>query len=135
VATDAGAPLIASGQAGPVLDLGFDLLPGEAIRSCENDYVFPPGGNDEVHNLGQAWAGFTWLVRENLIAKLGDVDGEALARALVLPSLPFNAADIPGAVREVFLRDDDDGDLTNGTPNSDALLPAAQAHGLDFAAQ
>jgi len=118
-----------------VPDVGFDLFPGEAIRSCENDYVFPPGGNDEVHNLGQAWAGFTWLVRENLIAKLGDVDGEALARALVLPSLPSNAADIPGAVREVFLRDDDDGDLTNGTPNSDALLPAAQAHGLDFAAQ
>ncbi|HKE17182.1 MAG TPA: hypothetical protein VKB80_20050 [Kofleriaceae bacterium] len=116
-------------------DVGFDLLPGEAIRSCDNDYQFPPGGNDEVHNLGQAWAGFTFLVREGLIAKLGDVDGDALARALVIPSLPSNAADIPTAVREVFLRDDDDGDLSNGTPNSDVLLPAAQAHALDFVVQ
>lgn len=73
--------------------------------------------------------------RVGLIAKLGDVDGEALARALVMPSLPSNAADIPGAVREVFLRDDDDGDLSNGTPNSDVLLPAAQQHGLDFVVQ
>ncbi|HWM86529.1 MAG TPA: hypothetical protein VNO33_11845, partial [Kofleriaceae bacterium] len=112
--------------------VGFDLFPGEALRSCENDYVFPPGGNDEVHNLGQAWAGFAWQVRVGLIAKLGEVDGEALARALVLPSLPSNAADIPGAVLEVFLRDDDDGDPNNGTLNSDVLLPAAQRHGLDF---
>ena len=118
-----------------VPEVGFDLFPGEAIRSCENDYVFPPDGNDGVHNLGQAWAGFAWLVRVGLIAKLGDVDGEALARALVMPSLNSNAADIPGAVREVFLRDDDDGDLSNGTPNSDVLLPAAQQHGLDFVVQ
>ncbi len=118
-----------------VPEVGFDLFPGEAIRSCENDYQFPPDGNDEVHNLGQAWAGFTWLVRVGLIAKLGDVNGEALARALVMPSLTSNAADIPGAVREVFLRDDDDGDLSNGTPNSDVLLPAAQAHALDFVVQ
>jgi hypothetical protein len=115
-----------------VPEVGFDLFPGEALRSCENDYVFPPGGNDEVHNLGQAWAGFAWLSRQGLIAKLGDVEGEALARALVLPSLPSNAADIPAAVLEVFLRDDDDGDLSNGTPNSDVLLPAAQHHGVDF---
>ncbi|HTE52913.1 MAG TPA: hypothetical protein VK698_18800 [Kofleriaceae bacterium] len=114
-------------------ELGFDLFPGEALRNCENDYVFPPDGNDEVHNLGQAWMGFGWLVRQGLIAKYGDVDGEALARALVLPSLPSNAADILAAVREVFLRDDDDGDLTNETPNWDVLYPAALHHGLTIA--
>ena len=116
-----------------VPEVGTDLFPGGAIRSCLNDYVFPPGGNDEVHNLGQAWAGFSFRVREGLIAKLGPVDGEALARALVIPSLPSNAPDILAAVREVFLRDDDDGDLSNGTPNSDVLLPAAQHHGVDIA--
>jgi hypothetical protein len=116
-----------------VPEVGFDLLPGQALRSCLNDYVFPPGGNDEVHNLGQAWAGFAFRAREGLIAKLGPVDGEALARALVLPSLPSNAGDILAAVREVFLRDDDDGDLGNGTPNFDVLLPAAQVHGVDIA--
>ena len=43
-------------------ELGTDLFPGEpGFRSCENDYVYPPGGYDEVHELGQAWAGFAWL--------------------------------------------------------------------------
>lgn len=114
-------------------ELGFDLFPGEALRNCENDYVFPPDGNDEVHNLGQAWMGFGWLVRQGLIAKYGEADGEALARAIVLPSLPSNAADILAAVREVFLRNDDDGDLSNETPDWDVLYPAALHHGLTIA--
>jgi hypothetical protein len=113
--------------------VGFDLFPGSAIRDCQNDYVYPPGGNDEVHNLGQAWAGFNWDVRTNLIAALGPVDGDALARALILPSFQSNAPDIPTGVREVFLRDDDDGDLSNHTPHWDALIAAANHHGLAFA--
>jgi hypothetical protein len=114
-------------------ELGFDLFPGEALRNCENDYVFPPDGEDPVHTLGQAWMGFGWLVRQGLIAKLGETEGEALARALIIPSLNSNAADILAAVREVFLRDDDDGDLTNETPNWDVLYPAALHHGLTIA--
>jgi hypothetical protein len=116
-----------------VPELGFDLIPGEALRNCINDYLFPPGGEDEVHSLGQAWMGFAWLVREGLIARYGADDGDALARALVLPSLPSNAADILAAVREVFLRDDDDGDLSNQTPNWDVLYSAALHHGVTIA--
>jgi hypothetical protein len=112
--------------------VGGDLFEGGIIRTCDNGYVYPPGGSDEVHNLGQAWAGFVWHAREQLIAQLGEADGDALIRALALPSLPSNAADIPAAVREVFLRDDDDGDLSNHTPHWDALLAAAQQHGLAF---
>lgn len=113
-------------------EVGFDLFPGTALRSCDNTYVYPPGGGDEVHNLGQAWAGFGWDVRQNLIATMG-ADGEALARALLIPSLSSNAPDIPTAVREAFLRDDDDGDLSNQTPHWDALYAAAERHGLVFA--
>lgn len=106
---------------------------GSAIRTCDNFYMYPPGGYDEVHNLGQAWAGFTWHARANLIAELGEDGGDALARALVLPSFPSNAADIPTAVREVFLRDDDDGDLGNQTPHWSALWASAELHGLTSA--
>jgi hypothetical protein len=114
--------------------VGPDFFAGDdaPLRTCDNDYKFPPGGNDEVHNLGQAWAGFGWHAREGLIEALGESDGDALARALFLPSLPSNAADIPAAVREVFLRDDDDGDITNLTPHWDILLAAAELHGLAF---
>ncbi|HEU4728950.1 MAG TPA: hypothetical protein VFT22_13695 [Kofleriaceae bacterium] len=111
--------------------VGFDLLPNAPIRNCQNDYVYPPGGVDEVHNLGQAWQGFGWDVRQNLIASLGP-SGDDLARALLLPSFQSNAPDIPSAAREVFLRDDDDGDLSNHTPHWDALIAAANHHGLAF---
>ncbi len=106
---------------------------GSLIRTCDNTYVYPPGGNDEVHNLGQAWAGFGWHTRQNLIAQLGEAEGDAVARALIIPSFATNTADIPASVREAFLRDDDDGDLTNQTPHWDALYAAALLHGLTFA--
>lgn len=112
--------------------VGFDLFPGQAIRNCQNDFVYPPGGIGEVHDVGQAWQGFGWDVRQNLIAALGP-SGDDLARALILPSFQSNAPDIPAAVREVFLRDDDDGDLSNQTPHWDQLVAAANHHGVFFA--
>ncbi|MBK9032338.1 MAG: lamin tail domain-containing protein [Myxococcales bacterium] len=116
---------------GPVV--GGDLFDGDRmIRTCDNSYRYPAGGTDEVHALGQAWAGFVWHARANLIAAEGETAGDARARALVLPSLPSNAPRIPEAVREVFLRDDDDGDLGNGTPHWDLLYAAAERHGLGF---
>lgn len=108
------------------------FVDGGFVRACENDYVFPPSGNDEVHQLGQAWAGFAWRVREGLQAQLGDDQGDAMARDLILPSLVSNAPDIQSAVLEAFLRDDDDGDLTNETPHWDILFAAAEHHGLGF---
>ncbi len=113
--------------------IGPDLdLDGSIIRTCANDYRYPPGGDDEVHDLGQAWSGFGWDVRQGLVAELGAAAGDERARALLLPSLVSNAPDIVAAVREVFLRDDDDGDLGNRTPHWAVLLAAAERHGLGF---
>ncbi|WP_437593948.1 hypothetical protein [Sorangium sp. So ce1000] len=110
-----------------------EISPGTGLgRTCDNGYVYPPGGFDEAHNLGQAWAGFVWHARANLIGELGEDAGDALARALVLPSFPSNAPDIPAAVREAFLRDDDDGNLDNGTLHWASLWAAAETHGLTF---
>jgi hypothetical protein len=108
---------------------------GSVFRTCDNDYQYPAtnAGQTEVHELGQAWSGFSWHVRAGLIQQLGASAGDELARKLILPSLSSNAADIPAAVREVFLRDDTDGDLTNGTPHSDVLRAAAERHALLFA--
>ena len=113
--------------------VGGDLFAGDRmIRTCDNAYRYPAGGSDEVHALGQAWAGFVWHARAGLIAAEGEAAGDARIRALVLPSLPSNAPRIPEAVREVFLRDDDDDDLSNGSPHYDLLYAAAERHGLGF---
>ncbi|MFT7519080.1 MAG: hypothetical protein ACI9MC_001220 [Kiritimatiellia bacterium] len=105
---------------------------GQGWRRCDNDYQYPSNGMDEQHNLGQAWAGFAWRVREGLIARYGAVEGDRIARGLVLPSLRSNAADIPAAVLEVFVRNDDDGDLMNKTPDWNVLYAAADHHALAF---
>lgn len=113
--------------------VGGDLFDtGRALRTCDNAYRYPAGGVDEAHALGQAWAGFAWHARAGLIAALGEASGDAAARALIVPSLRTNAPRIPEAVREVFLRDDDDGDLGNGSPHYDLLYAAAERHGLGF---
>ncbi len=117
-------------------EVGGDLFEsGEAMRTCDNDYAYPAGGRDEVHDLGQAWAGFVWHLRGGLVAAHGEARGDALARALVLPSLMSNAPDIAAAVRDVFLRDDDDGDPATPTPNRAVLHAAAERHGLGFVAE
>ncbi|HVK77786.1 MAG TPA: hypothetical protein VM734_30985, partial [Kofleriaceae bacterium] len=108
---------------------------GTVYRTCDNDYQYPPNGQAEVHDLGQAWSGFAWHVRAGLIQQLGAGPGDELARKLIFPSLSSNAADIPAAVREVFLRDDDDGDLANGTPHVTVLRAAAERHALLFAVE
>lgn len=117
--------------------IGRDLFADDpkGLRTCDNTYRYPADGHDEVHALGQAWAGFAWHAREELIAKHGDEVGDELARALILPSLTSNAFDIPTATLEVFLRDDDDGDLSNGSPNFDELLRAATLHDLQEVAE
>ena len=114
--------------------IGGDMYTrGGFIRTCDNDYQYPPGGEeDDVHDLGQAWAGFGWHLRAALIAELGAAAGDERARELLLPSLVTNAPDIVAAVREVFLRDDDDGDLRDRTPHWDLILAAAERHGLGF---
>ena len=117
--------------------IGRDLFVDDpkGLRTCDNTYQYPADGHDEVHALGQAWAGFAWHAREELIAKHGEEAGDELARALIIPSLTSNAFDIPTATLEVFLRDDDDGDLSNGSPNFDELLRAATLHNLQEVAE
>jgi len=115
-----------SGQ--PLVGEGFFGTPGSYIRHAENNYVYNP--YDEVHSVGQAWMGFAWDLRQGLIQKHGADFGKALAESLVIPVLWANSPNIPSAVREVALRDDNDGNLANGTLNSDVLYPAAVRHGV-----
>ncbi len=101
------------------------------VRTCDNDYKLPQTSwGHDPHEVGQAWSGFVWHARQNLIARYGSVEGDRIARKLILPSLRSNAPDIKSALIEVFLRDDDDGDLGTPSRHYDELHDAAMRHNL-----
>jgi len=113
--------------------------PGTTLRTGDNNYQYIP--NDEVHALGQAWAGFGWHFRENLINSAEFAGNEAaaaaLTRDLILPTIEANAIDIPNAVFEVIIRDDlvyGNGDLVDGTPHFAEIINAANQHSIPLGA-
>jgi hypothetical protein len=91
------------------------------VRSADNTRRYQEG--DAIHNQGQSWSGFAWDLRSRV--------GPVTAESLVLPTLHANAGSIPLAVRAVALQDDDDGDMSNGTPHLSDIRAAAARHGLD----
>jgi len=114
----------------PELGFGLNATSGKALRTADNNYQYPTTGSTGSHNLGQAWAGFVWHLRAELISSFGKKKGVALTEELVLPSLISGARDIPAAVAEVLARDDNDGNLANGTPRQRQITAAAKRHSL-----
>jgi hypothetical protein len=88
---------------------------GTDVRSALNTRTFPAGGG--VHQQGETWMGWAWDVRTNLITKYGTTRGIQIASEIIIPSIVANALNQPNAVREVYLIDDTDGNLGNGTPH------------------
>lgn len=112
----------------PVLGEGF-LKNQERhyIRHGENDYQFR--SRDQVHKQGQAWMGFGWKLRRNLIATLGTERGTALADALVMPVLFANVRSIPAAIKAVLLRDVGENGLA---AHFAEISAAARSHGIEL---
>lgn len=123
----------------PILGEGF-FGPGTWVRNyAVSTFADPRGSQDrqylcedcnagpEVHDHGQAFAGFAWDLHENVDA--------TLAEDLLLGVVAGNPKHMQAAVDSIFLRDDTfafggDEDLTNGTPHSDALCYMALGHGF-----
>jgi hypothetical protein len=120
-----------SGQ--PIIGDGFRKN-GSSVRSALNSTRYPASAcdPDSVHCLGQVWMGFAWQVRQGLRSALGTGPGTLRAERIVLGSIVANATNAPAAVREVFILDDDDGNLLNGTPNYSSLSAAALSRNLPF---
>jgi hypothetical protein len=116
------------GAGRPIRDYGVPVqppVPWAAGGRRWND----PACNGEVHCLGEAWAGFAWDLRGFLVQRLGGA-GARVAEQLLLDTCLANPGDQASAVREAFLQDDNDGDLSNGTPDFLELARAADAHGF-----
>lgn len=107
--------------------------PGTCLRDGENIRLWPAsecGGS--VHCQGEVYGGFTWEMTKQLKATHGQIIGRQIADALVLLPAVANSADIPDAVLDTFIADDDNGNLNDGTPNYDDIAAAALSRNLPF---
>jgi hypothetical protein len=113
--------------------IGRDLEgPGTAFRDARRIVTYPPA-DPEPHVAAPIYAGFVWELVQQLEkhTKLHpEEDAFEIARRLILAADAMNPKDIPDAVWLAFLADDDDGDLTNGSPHFAQLAAAADSRKL-----
>lgn len=113
----------------PVIGHGF-YTSGSGIRNANNTRQYPTGNG--VHAQGESWMGFAWKLRNNLRTTIGNAQAIAVSNDIVLGSIVANATDQQSAVREVFVADDDDGNLLNGVPHYNELVAACNVHNLPY---
>ncbi|MFT7534610.1 MAG: hypothetical protein ACI85K_000559 [Hyphomicrobiaceae bacterium] len=114
----------------PLLGSGFSS-PGVPLRNGNNSFVFPYSSGSP-HGAGQVWMGWAWRFREALRATMGTPAAIALSNQLVLGSIVADAGGREQAVLEVFIADDDDGNLLNGTPHYAELVSASVQKGIPY---
>ena len=90
---------------------------------------WPQDADGEVHDEGEIIGEALWDLRKALVAKLGDTAGFTQFLKLYY-GIMQRASDIPASYAEALATDDNDGDLTNGTPNLCEINAAFGAHGL-----
>ncbi|MBL8755472.1 MAG: PepSY domain-containing protein [Planctomycetes bacterium] len=113
----------------PDLGSGFQTQ-GVALRSANNTTQYPCSGCG-VHTAGQSWMGFAWKLRNQLATTLGSRPAAiALTEDIVVGSIAADATNQADAVLQVYIADDNDGNLANGTPHKPDLDWACNQHSL-----
>ena len=102
---------------------------GAYIRDVEPNYAYPDDIVNEVHQDGLIFAGAVWDWWQQL---RGDI-GEEAAYETVVPVFVLGlraGPTIPTAFDEFIFADDDNADLSDGTPNQCSIVEAFALHGL-----
>lgn len=107
----------------------FDNRALRQVDPSNREAVWPADIDQDPHITGLIFAGTMWDLRKVFIDKYGEAAGVTLANRLWYATLQ-RAADLPTTYAEVLAADDDDGDLSNGTPNLCDISAAFVAHGL-----
>ncbi len=100
------------------------------IRNAINNHQYPCDG--EIHDCGQLISGCVW---DAYAAVEAAYPGQALdiISPLALNSIMMHAGDLidPSITTDWLTLDDDDGDLSNGTPHSAEILAGFALHHMD----
>jgi len=103
----------------------------EALRHLDplgREYVWPDDVG-EIHGTGRIFGGTMWDLRKALIITHGESAGVTMTDQLYLAAIQRSSG-IPSSYVEVLAADDDNGDLTDGTPNECDINEAFARHGL-----
>ncbi len=110
--------------------VGLNSKPGGGIvRELETDKVYPDDVVHEVHADGLIWGSFLWNLRADWQALYGEEAGAEATDLLFLGALEQGPS-LTDLYEAVVLADDDDGDLSNGTPHACDLVTLLDQHGL-----
>jgi len=88
------------------------------------------GNNEMVYYCGSIWAGFALDLKDYLIQRHGAPAGKLRAEQITISQFLSNPFDHIAGVAYVYVYDDDDGNLGNGTPNCPQISQAAYRHNL-----
>ena len=107
---------------------------GRPIRSIDDDRVYPDDISSDTHETGLIWAGAVWDTWEEIYGTYGE-DRAASGVAFEIVSHDFAYAlragpTIEESYDEFSAADDDDGDLSNGTPHACEIIDGFAPHGL-----
>lgn len=108
----------------------FTADPNQIIRNCKNTFKYPQDIIGESHHDGQILSGAFWDLRE--LTDLETVRNLAHFSRYGLPDDADNDVCFSEWLIEVLIADDNDGDLTNGTPHSQEIITAFDNHNIGF---
>lgn len=107
----------------------YFMTSGDSIRDAGPNRAYPDDIVGEVHEDGLIFAGAIWDLWGLLDGSLGAEDGYATSVTLFKETLKANPT-IEVTYDELVAADDDDADLSNGTPNQCEIIEAFGPHGL-----
>lgn len=89
-----------------------------------------PAQGKTAHKGGEIWAGAMIDLADALVSKHGFNGGFRVAKNITLAMFSRRPSDMPGGIIETMIQDDNDADLSNGSPNFFEIAGAADRHGI-----
>ena len=111
--------------------IGKEFFPEEhkPVRDLSEVKVYPEDVSDDPHVTGQIVAGAWWDLNQGLKAALGATKAHDLMGKFLFKGI-YEFPKMSDVYQATLVLDDDDGDLTNGTPNLCIINAAFKKHGL-----
>ena len=128
VGEGAGDTLAVLNTGDPVMAPYF-MESGSGIREVASNRRYPDDIVGEVHADGLIYGGAMWDTWAELESDLGPEEGYAVIARLFVEGLQFNP-ELAETYDSMIAADDDNGDLSDGTPHQCAILDGFAPHGL-----